>query len=69
MKKHFKIDAFLCCDYSLTCEWLGISTSADYFCYLCKVNRKSAAMTKFEETSPARLPIDKWKIGKFGVKV
>jgi hypothetical protein len=68
-KKHFKIDTYLCCDYSFTCSWLGLSPTANCFCYLCTVNRKSDEMLNFTLSSPLREPIDKWKIGQHGVQV
>lgn len=67
--KHFCVDAFLCCDYSFTCKWLGLSPSGDHFCYLCTVNRKMPQMVAFEENSPPRGPLETWIVGKFGVQV
>jgi len=66
--KHLDIDVYLCCDYSFLCTWLGLSPSADHFCYLCNVNRKSTAMTDFSQVCKPRNSLEKWKVGEEGVQ-
>jgi hypothetical protein len=35
--KHFGVEIFICCDYSLSCTLLEISPSGDCFCCWCTV--------------------------------
>lgn len=70
IKKHLKVEVFFCCDLGMTCEWLGLSNTANCFCPFCTVDRDSEDMVDFSmDSTPRKQDLSQWKVGVHGVQV